>query len=401
MTELGFGRRELLAKTGMVAALATLGTGCDTAELKRTIGQAVMGTPGEMLMDGSAWEFFCDTLKNAGDEIIRDSVPGDELTRAEGFRYLIRLLGLGADMLMEYKTPENPAFFKLQGSHRKYAGDNPDQYYDTAIIDGRYTYKVTGTMRDTLLIEAGIYAGSFSGDNQTRRLVAYRDETEITLNENGDFELILSSTPQDGDWVKIEPDADAFLIRRYFADPLSKQEQPLIIERIDMKAPTPQLTAEAAGFGLLGAAKFVEGNSRVWREWVEDIRARKTNVLEQMVDTGDIQTPDGVDYLQGYWQLAEDEALVVRFRAPDVPYWGFLIMNFWMESLDFQNEQVTLNNHQAIVGEDGMVEIIIAHRDPGRPNWLHTTGHREGTMSLRVARLQGEMPKASVELIKL
>ncbi len=401
MEILAINRRELLLKTGILSAVAAVASGCDSTEMKRKFAETVMGTPGEMLMDGKAWAFFCDTLKKAGDAVLDPQMGDDELTRAEGYRFLVRLLGLGTDMLLEYKNPENPAFFKLQGAHRKFAGDNPDQYYDVAIVSSDYNYLVRGTMRDTILIEAGLYAGSFTGDNQQRRLVAFRDESEIELDENGDFELVLSAMPQPGNWIPMESGADSFLVRRYFADPLNKQQQPLTIQRTDAAAPTPRLTAEAAGFGLLGAAKFVEGNARIWSDWTADIMARRPNQLEPMVDSGDIQTPGGVKYLQGGWFVEEDEKLVIRFREPEVPYWGFLIMNPWMESLDFRFDRVTLNKFQAIREPDETVEIVVAHRDPGHPNWINTTGHTRGTMSLRVARLEGELPGAKVSLSKL
>jgi hypothetical protein len=47
-----------------------------------------------------------------------------------------------------------------------------------------------------------------------------------------------------------------------------------------------------------------------------------------MPDAGDLQTPKGIRYLEGYWRLAPDEALVLDFEPEPVPYWGFLIVNF-------------------------------------------------------------------------
>ncbi|MCZ6828908.1 MAG: hypothetical protein O7F73_04870 [Gammaproteobacteria bacterium] len=211
-------RRELLVRTGLVSTVAALGSGCDSGEMRRRLAQAVMGSPDEMLMDGKAWEFFSDTLKNAGSVVLDPQMADDELTRAEGYRFLVRLLGLGTDMLLEYKTPATPEFFKLQGANRKDAGDNPDQYYDVAIVSSEYQYWVTGTMRDTVLIEASLYAGSFAGDNRQRRLVAFRNESQISLDANGDFEEILSSSWPAGvaeaNWIQMEADADSLLIRR-------------------------------------------------------------------------------------------------------------------------------------------------------------------------------------------
>ena len=34
---------------------------------------------------------------------------------------------------------------------------------------------------------------------------------------------------------------------------------------------------------------------------------------------------------------------------------------------------------------DGVVRLVVAHRDPGVPNWLDTTGHAEGFLTPRWA----------------
>ena len=40
-----------------------------------------------------------------------------------------------------------------------------------------------------------------------------------------------------------------------------------------------------------------------------------------------------------------------------------------------------------IIPPDGSIRIIVAHQDPGLPNWLNTCGHGEGTMCWRWYRL--------------
>ena len=77
-------------------------------------------------------------------------------------------------------------------------------------------------------------------------------------------------------------------------------------------------------------------------------------------DDGDLLTPAGMTYLQGSWELAEDEALLVRFVPPDIPYWGFLPMNIWMESLDWRVAPVTRNGDSAVRADDGSVTLVLS-----------------------------------------
>jgi hypothetical protein len=44
-----------------------------------------------------------------------------------------------------------------------------------------------------------------------------------------------------------------------------------------------------------------------------------------------------------------------------------------------------LNGFQSELDEDGVIRVVVAHRDPGIRNWLDTTGHREGFLTPRWA----------------
>jgi hypothetical protein len=50
---------------------------------------------------------------------------------------------------------------------------------------------------------------------------------------------------------------------------------------------------------------------------------------------------------------------------------------------------------------DGSYRIVIAHRDPGVPNWLDTEGHTEGTIFWRLLLPEGEAAKPRCTLVPL
>ena len=51
----------------------------------------------DSLRSGQLWLDFCESLKSAGAEILAAGTPTDDLNRAEGFRYLTRLLRLSLE----------------------------------------------------------------------------------------------------------------------------------------------------------------------------------------------------------------------------------------------------------------------------------------------------------------
>ncbi len=91
-------------------------------------------------------------------------------------------------------------------------------------------------------------------------------------------------------------------------------------------------------------------------------------------------------YAGGVFELEPDEALIVENRIPLAPqYVGFQVGNLWGESVDYANHLGSLNGSQSEVDPDGVIRLVVAHRDPGVPNWIDTTGHREGFLTPRWA----------------
>ena len=89
-------------------------------------------------------------------------------------------------------------------------------------------------------------------------------------------------------------------------------------------------------------------------------------------------------YAGGVYELLPDEALVIETRLQVPPqYIGFHLSSLWGESHDYANHQSSLNGFQGEWDEDGVLRWVVAHRDPGVPNWVDTTGHPEGFMSPR------------------
>ena len=91
-------------------------------------------------------------------------------------------------------------------------------------------------------------------------------------------------------------------------------------------------------------------------------------------------------YYHSYWALGPEQALVIEVTPPTCRTWNFQLDNHWMESLDYRYFRIAINKHTAVYEPDGSVKIIVAHKNPGHPNWIETAGHRQGTMCFRWIR---------------
>ena len=344
---------------------------------------AAQGAAAETLSsERSLWERYCEALRGLGAHL--DAMGGDALDRVEGVRCLSRLSALGLDQWVEHSDPERPSFFELQTPVRKYLGDNPDQSYRAARIDGRLRYRVRGTLQGAAGVEVTVYAGSFERQSGPRRLVAALDETQLAVAPDGSFELELSPEPRPGAWVRLEPDAHSLLIRTYFWDRARRLAHPApTIERSGGEPPPP-LAASSLERGLLGSVAFIDGSLQFWRSWIERVSRLEPNKFFPMPDGGDLQTPRAVRYLEAFVRLAPSEALLLEATPRAEPaYWNLVLQNRWGETPDWRAHSVCLNNRELRREPDGRVRISVGARGDGAANWLDTAGHSELLLSLR------------------
>jgi hypothetical protein len=339
------------------------------------------------VISGRAWEQFCDSLKRAGAQVLRPEAPASELDRAEGFRYLSRLLRLGLEMHLEYADPDFPGFFAPSHETAKIGADNPDNLYLMARLNGRHEYVVRGERGTVPYLSFGTQRGGYESNGRMEQ-TGFLDGAQLQVGADGRFEVVLSATRQPGNWVRLEPDSNALIVRQTFLDRAREQPARLTIVRRDAGQRPAPFTAERLDRGLRNAAAFVEGTARLFANWAASYQPH-ANTLPP-ADQALCQSVGGdpnIFYYHSYWQLAPQEALLVRIpRIPECRFWNLQVSNYWMESLDYRHHRISVNAHSARVNADGSVLIVVAHRDPQRadwPNWLDTAGHACGTLCLR------------------
>lgn len=340
-------------------------------------------TDADAIAAGTAWEAFCDALRSAGAVLRRSGSPADLLDRAEGCRYLGRLTRLALEKFVEHADPAAPTFYRLSHETAKIGCDNPDSLYLNAAICGDYEYRLRGTRGSVAYLGFGTYYGNY-GSPARSGCSGYLEAGDLALGPGGSFEIAIGKERRPGNWLPLEPDSSMLIVRQNFLDRESERPAELRIERVGAAGPPAPLSADALAEGLAGAARFVLGTATLFAEWAEGF-AQEPNVLRPMdpAVTGGAHGDPNIFFHMGYWQLGPGEALLVEAEPPACDFWNFQLNNHWMESLDYRHHRIHVNKHTAILRPDGSFRLVIAHEDPGTPNWITTAGHLRGTMGLR------------------
>ena len=90
-----------------------------------------------------------------------------------------------------------------------------------------------------------------------------------------------------------------------------------------------------------------------------------------------------IAYSMGPFLLEVDQALVIEGRFPRCAFANLVLWNKQLAAFEYRDRRISLNRAQTRQEPDGSYRMVVAHRDPGVPNWLDTEGHREGMLFWR------------------
>ena len=330
------------------------------------------------------WASFCQRLQQAGDMIMhRPTAPKTPLDRAEGLRYLTRLLRLGLEINLEHADPDFPAFYSASHPTAKIGADNPDAIYLNATISGRNTYRITGNRGTIDYFGIGSKANRYHIDGTMASTGELRGP-DLQTAPDGTVEIIASATPHPGNWLPLAEDSSMIIVRQFHLNRAAETPAIFHIERIGGPARPPPLDPAFTAAALTKSANFVHGTAETFARWAELFMAHPNEMpdLDQTLYRKGGGDPR-IHYIHGYWSLAPGEALIIETPVVDCPYWNFQLDNWWMESLDYRHHPITINKHTARLNTDGTLTLVISPRDLGYGNWMDTNGHTAGTSLLR------------------
>jgi hypothetical protein len=365
----------------------------------------------------AALDDLIETLTEIRDGYVLDADRWIEpVEQVEAVRYVGQMLAAMSGLYWESK-PEHPRFVSIVDPGQKLQGDNPDAIYHYARIDGARSYRVTGRIQQECYTsftlhgraDDGGLAGPLRGDI---------NDNALTIDADGRYSLTISADEADaegGDWIRLEPDTIAVIVRSYYQNEVSAQNDSAIavdidIECLDVDVPPASLDdgflAERMQEGLAFLRQVTLGQQQFGTSGVGvPFSSTEPNVLPKPYSFRDsgLPVPGAADihYAMCRWDLGPDEALVMRGTIPPGRFANVMLWNAHMQTLEYRDRRSSLNASQMHLEEDGTFEIWVSAKDPGHPNWLDTDSHRRGSVFWRFLLPDEDPEQPSSEVVTL
>ena len=395
----------------------------------------------------AAWNRFTDSLKEIGEKIVAPTGARGGRERAEGYRYLLRLISAAQDLEMEADR-RYPMLRRMMTPIRKFKGDGTDTLYREAKLDENLNYRLTIRRGDDLFYSATVYAYD---ETDAYYIVDHLiDDDFVWDNVFGEriAEVYLSEKRPEGvrNWIELKGRRPILFTREYFEDFVHGVDDgrfrsaAMNLECLSEVAPLETYDEDQLEAGLARVTEFIAdatdvslgltifiGLNRIEYEGTGDdgTSARKGSmtriddrgelILDE--DSSDEYSPEelaamidpkliknnlpgpGIGYIGGGFKLAPDEVIVVE--GGDVPcrYWNLQILTRYLESGDYRHHKVGISNREVQLDPDGQFRIYAADGDPGTVNWISTQGYAHGQILIRTL-LAEPMMEATFRVIK-
>lgn len=327
----------------------------------------------------SIWREVTRVIGEMEQLVWNDPLVSDDLTRAEGVRYLTRLIASALPMSVELLTPDYPQFLTFLSTRIHWGLPATDCHYQWAAVHGDNVYRISGDRGTARVFDIETRKGHFA---HIADWTLHDRLPACEVGPNNHVDIVLSRKRPAGvsNWVQLAEGPGNIIFRQYYYDWNSEQPARLAIINQGATYPPPALTADA-----------IAERMELFCDWLRDVPKR----FQQVVNTyyagpANSMVFDTIDfgwkslkYGKGIYQCAPDEALILEVKLPKSQYWSVQLCSHFWEARDYHLRQTSLNGHQAEIDEDGMFRAVISHRDPGIANWLDAGGHVQGLLAIR------------------
>jgi hypothetical protein len=316
--------------------------------------------------------------------------------------------------------------------------DNPDTIYRFMGVNAASSYVISGQ-----------FTGPRPADTTFSVLTGLSGNTasvlggqDFVVNPDGTFTITVSrdpAAPGQTNHLQLTNDSTLIATRNTLSDWGAEVPMTLSIDRVG--GPPNSLFGQLGGFAIPGLGPLVVGNPLlttlvslippmadpppllrgtvaavimalgIQREATYMAVATTDPTTGQQIPPNVLKSPTrNAEFLAtqlqsaGYFELGDDQALVVTIDPGNAGYFVLPVTNDWTISTDYWNQQTSLNGSQAIANADGTYTLVISKTDPGVANWVSTGGLNQGTISMRFQDLDPDstdLPTVSSQLVSL
>lgn len=359
----------------------------------------------------------------------------DEYALAAAFQQQI-LNPMDPAVVTQVAPPHSWYGIDVGGSRLLY--DNPDTIYRFIPVNKTADYVLTGRIYEgvpadtTFSVLEGI-AGT------TSTILRLQD---LDISADGTFVITVSgdpAAPGQRNHLQLTSRSTLIAARNTLGDWDTEEPMELAVHRVG--GPRNSLFAQLGGFVFLGALVNDSPFLTSLVSLIPPLAIAETSLvrgpLAAMIllvrgageeakymalattdsDTGELRPPNvmtepasNAEFLanqlqsNGYFQLADDEALVLTIDPGNSGFFTVPVYNDWTITDDYWNQQTSLNNDQAVANPDGTYTMVVSVADPSVANWVSTGGLNQGIISMRFQNLDPEsvdLPTVQSVVVKL
>ncbi len=304
----------------------------------------------------------------------------------------------------------HPEFRRIVSPSRKFTGDNGDAIYFDAPLGEQYEYVVQGSMNGACYFSLTLEVGTAQG-RMASKTDGVLNNTEMDIDADGAFEVHLGGQSRSGNWLPIPAGVTRVTTRHYFefehcaaADPHLEPKLQIRALNVD-SAPRPPDDASVAA-GMRRVAGFLRSRTLDQPPMAEAAQPPFVSLLPNEFPPPVVPGDFGLAAVDAHYSMApyflgEDDALLITGRWPECLFANVCLWNRFQQTFDYANRTVSLNRAQTALEPDGSFRMVIAHSDPGVPNWLDTEGQALGIVFWRFMLATGEVATPDASVVKL
>jgi hypothetical protein len=356
-----------------------------------------------------AWQAYLGALDRFRSWLLNKPFAAHPTVRAQALYFVQQMQG---QAFMRYVAPRTAyPMIQMHGFFTPvmYTNlfPNPDFVYRYVFLDGARRYRMWGRLGTARSFSDMQHFSSFWGDDET--ISAGKNYLiEDYADGDGRFEIFLGPNATGERSIALDPARhnNYFPFREAIVDWEREEGMEIHIESLDDVSEVPILADEEEMNRRLHCCarlldyvpKFLQMNQDA------TLKNGEWNVFHHIRGadrSNDLGGNPSAHYMQMGYDFGEDEALVIETDLPECGYWGVQLSDIWLQTTDYSFHQSSLNQAQSHFGADGKFRCVIAHRDPGVPNWLDTVAPGIGIAILRWYKAKGVVPVPKVTRVPL